>query len=108
MTSFAKMKQDEFEALVASKGKEAVAWLIEQYASTEPYEVYPKITNAEGKKVADKTQPPKIEYRAKSFISIKSEFAAKFAPELAPKAKEKTAPSRADRAEALKKLLESM
>ena len=108
MTSFAKMKQDEFEALVASKGKEAVKWLMEQYKATEPTKVYPRVVNAAGKKVVDKTQEPKIEMRPKSFISIKSEFAAKFAPELAPKAKEKTEVTRADRVAALAKLLETM
>lgn len=102
-TPLNKMKQDEFEALVASKGKEAVKWLIEQYTKTEEIPVYPK--GEDGK--ADKTQEPTMKARPKSFISIKSEFAAKFMPELAPKAKSKT-DNRDARVKALEELLKTL
>lgn len=87
MQDFKKMNQKEFEDFVFSKGKDAALWYVNAYAEKVPTEVYPRIKNAEGKSVVDKTQPPKIELRPKSFIALKSEFAAKFAPELAPKAK---------------------
>ena len=107
MTDFKKMNQEEFETLVASKGKAALAWYIEQLKTEVPTKVYPRIKNAEGKSVVDKNQEPKIEMRAKSFIAIKSEFATKFAPQLAPKAKEK-APSRDDRISRLESLLNTL
>ena len=108
MTPFNKMQQKEFEELVATKGKAAVLWLIEQYETEVPTKIYPRIKGEDGKTKVDKTAEPKIEMRPKSFIAIKSEFAEKFAPELAPKAKAKVEAKRSDRVEALKKLLATM
>ena len=107
MTDFKKMDKKEFHALVASKGKEAVKWLIEQYKIVEPTNVYPRVKGDDGKWRADKSQEPKIEMRPKAFIAIKSDFAAKFAPELAPKAKEKSS-DRADDIAALEALLATL
>lgn len=107
MTDFKKMDKKEFHALVASKGKEAVKWLIEQYKLQEPTKVYPRKKNDEGKSVKDTSAEPKIEMRPKSFIAIKSDFAAKYAPELAPKAKTKTT-DRSDDIAALEALLSAL
>lgn len=70
------------------KANNQVAWLKEKAATKVPCKVYPKVEK-DGKKVADKTQEPKIEMRPITFIQLKSDFVAKFMPELAPKAKTK-------------------
>lgn len=65
-----------------------VAWLKEIAAKKVPCEVYPRIKK-DGKSIADKSQEPTIEMRPITFVQIKSEFATKFMPEIAPKAKGK-------------------
>ena len=65
-----------------------VAWLKETAAKKVEYKVYPKVKDASGKMVADKSATPKIEMRPISFIQIKIAFCEKFMPEIMPKKKE--------------------
>ena len=64
------------------------AWYNEEITKMMPCKIYPRIEK-DGKKVADKSQEPTIEYRKITFIQIKQDFIAKFMPELAPKKKDK-------------------
>lgn len=65
------------------------AWLKAKVAENMEVKVYPKVTNAQGKKVEDKTKPPVIKVRPISFIKVKNDFCAKFMPELLPQPKAK-------------------
>ena len=66
-----------------------VEWLKATAAKKVEYKVYPKVKDANGKMVSDKTAKPKIEKRPISFIQIKIAFCEKFMPEIMPKKKEK-------------------
>jgi hypothetical protein len=66
-----------------------VAWLKETAAKKVEYKVYPKVKDASGKMVSDKSATPTIEMRPISFIQIKIAFCEKFMPEIIPHAKEK-------------------
>ena len=64
-------------------------WLKKIASKKVPYEVYPRIKNAEGKSVADKTQKPIRKMRKISFVQIKSKFVEEFMPEIKPEKKAK-------------------
>ena len=66
-----------------------VEWLKATASQKTAQKVYPKVKNAEGKMVKDKTAKPSIVYTPISFIEIKTAFVEKFMPEIAPKKKEK-------------------
>ncbi len=66
-----------------------VEWLKKTAAKEVWYEVYPRVKNADGKSVADKTQKPTRKKRKISFVQIKSLFVEKFMPEIKPTKKEK-------------------
>lgn len=83
---FKKMNIDDIIAWCKANGQ--IAWLKEIAATKVACEVYPKVEK-DGKKVADKSQKPTIEYRPITFIKLKTEFVNNFMPEIAPKAKAK-------------------
>lgn len=60
-------------------------WLKAKVEETTEVKVYPKVKNANGKMVSDKSKKPKIEVRPISFLQVKNDFCAKFMPELLPK-----------------------
>lgn len=62
-------------------------WYNAEIQKQMPCKVYPKITNAEGKKVTDKSQPYSVVMRPITFIQLQLDFINAFMPELAPKAK---------------------
>lgn len=70
-----------------------VAWLKAEAKKKVECKIYPrvKVVTAEGTKTskADKTQPPKIEYRPITFVQLKLNFVNTFMPEIAPQKKEK-------------------
>lgn len=65
------------------------AWYNALIAQKIQIKTFPKVRNAEGKLVADKSAEPRIKEGKITFVQIKKEFIAKFFPEL--KAKEKAA-----------------
>jgi hypothetical protein len=71
------------------KANNQVAWLKEEAAKEVPTKKYPRVKNAEGKSVADKSAEPIIEVRPISFIQLKYEFCKKFMPELLPQGSSK-------------------
>lgn len=81
------------------KANNQTAWLKDFCNTKVECKVYPRVEK-DGKKVADKTAAPTIQMRKPTFIQIKTAFAQKFMPEIAPKAKEKK-PSMYDRIAAL-------
>ena len=66
------------------KANNQVEWLKAEAAKQMPCKVYPKGTD--GKK--DKNAAPIVEMRPITFIQIKTDFANKFMPEIAPKKKD--------------------
>ena len=66
-----------------------IDWLKKTANKEVWYEVYPRVKNAEGKSVADKTQKPVKKKRKISFVQLKSQFVDSFMPEIKPSKKPK-------------------
>lgn len=82
-------KMDINDIIAWCKEHGEVEWLKATAAKKVEYKVYPKVKDADGKMVSDKSATPKIEMRPISFIQIKIAFCEKFMPEIMPKKKDK-------------------
>lgn len=83
------MKLDLDDIIAWCQENDKVDWLKKTAAKKVDYKVYPKVKDANGKLVADKSQAPKIEKRPISFIQLKAEFVDKWMPELKPASSKK-------------------
>lgn len=82
-------KMDINDIIDWCKEHDEVEWLKATAAKKVECKVYPKVKNAEGKLVTDKSAKPKVEKRPITFIQIKIAFCEKFMPEIMPKKKDK-------------------
>lgn len=86
--SYQKMKIEDIGEWCKANGQ--VEWLKETAKTLIDKPIYPKIKNAKGKMVEDKTQEPIGTTKVRiDFINLKKAFALKFMPEIMPKAAKK-------------------
>lgn len=72
------------------KDNDKVDWLKAIRAEKIEAKVYPRVANAEGKLVADKSATPRIVIKDMDFLTIKRRLMAEFFPTGAKKSKKKT------------------
>lgn len=69
------------------KANGKVDWYKAEANKIVDHYIYPRVANAEGKKVADKSQAPKVEKRAVTFLQFKNTFIETFGAEVGIKRK---------------------